>query len=185
LLHNLAQSKQTGGLTGLAGRYDAASLVFFGQATLDNVAAWLCRRAGLRISGRDCQLHKKRFKRALSKANIRETERMIAAIERHGAFLPELERYRQIWIHSLAGGADIYADKSPAEGGVGFFAVPLDPSIGFAQLDNSEYVRRVQACRDTNSGEWLEPLEHFADRFADGVKAICLDLLSASLASFD
>src|SRR6516165_5790594 len=43
LLHNLAQSKQTGGLTGLAGRYDAASLVFFGQATLDNVAAWLCR----------------------------------------------------------------------------------------------------------------------------------------------
>jgi hypothetical protein len=43
-LHQLVQSKMTGGTGPLAAIYQAASLVFFGQAALDNIANWLARR---------------------------------------------------------------------------------------------------------------------------------------------
>jgi hypothetical protein len=185
LLHDAVQSRSTGGLVALAGRYNAASLVFFGQAALDNVANWLNRRLSLKLKGSHCQLRRRRFQDALLNT-IPAGRSVVEAVQRHQKFLADLERCRQIWIHSLAGGANAYVDKSPAEGGTGFFAVPLDPSIGaFPEVDAGEYARKVQSCRDANSGEWLEPLENFADRFADGVKAACLDLLTASLSCLD
>jgi hypothetical protein len=161
LLHEVVKSRLTGGAAALAATYNAPSLVFFGQAALDNVASWLNRRLSLKLKGSHCQLHKKGFQGALLEVNI-NSRSIFEAVQRHQKFLADLVRYRQIWIHSLPGGAIPYTDKSPAEGGVGFFAVPLDPSISafFPEIDMGEYVRRVQACRDANSGEFLEPLEN-------------------------
>jgi len=181
LLNEAVRSKITVGVVALTARYNAASLVFFGQASLDNIANWLNRRLSLKLKASHCQLHKNGFRNALLQTAI--NARSIAeTIQRHQKFLADLQRYRQIWIHSLSGGADAFSNKSPADGGVGFFAVPLDPTIsGFQEIGMDEYARRVQRCRDANSGEWLEPLENFAHRFAEGVKAVCLDVLTASL----
>jgi hypothetical protein len=185
LLHEVVKSKMTGGIVALAARYNAASLVFFGQAALDDVANWLSRRLSLKVKGSHCQLHKKGFQDALIEGTIKGRT-IVDAVRRHQKFLTDLARYRQIWIHSLSGGANVYGDKSPAEGGIGFFAVPLDPAISaFPEVDMGEYARRIQVCRDANSGEWLEPLENFANRFTDGVKAVCLDMLTASLSCLD
>ncbi len=155
LLKEVAQSGRTDGLLGLAVRYNSASLVFFGQAALDNIANWLSRRLSLKkLKGSHCQLHKKSFQDALEA--VTDGHGIIEAVRRHDKFLAELEKRRQIWIHSLSGGANAYIDKSPAEGGIGFFAVPLDPSISsFPEIDMGEYARRVQVCRDANSGECL------------------------------
>lgn len=184
LLHEIVQSRMTGGVAPLAGKYNAASLVFFGQAALDNIANWLARRFSLKLKGSHCQLHKKHFQDVLLNAAANNRS-IVEVLQRHGEFLADVEHYRQIWIHSVSGGANVYSDKSPAEGGIGFFAVPLAPSIPFPEIDMSEYARRVQECRAAHSGEWLQPLESFADRFADGVKAVCLEVLTASLSCLE
>jgi hypothetical protein len=108
----------TGGVVALAGRYNAASLVFFGQAALDNVANWLNRRLSLKLKGSRCQLHKKEFQNALLEATVNSlnSHGIVEVVQRHRKFLADLERYRQIWIHSLSGGANVYGDKISRRG---------------------------------------------------------------------
>lgn len=118
MLHEVAQSGVTTWVAALGSRYNAASLVFFGQATLDNVANWLNRRFSMDLKGSHCQLHKKGFRDALEATT--NGHRIVEAVQRHKKFLADLQRYRQIWIHSLVGGATPYANKSPARAESGF-----------------------------------------------------------------
>jgi hypothetical protein len=181
VLLSLPSGGQIGGDVAVPARFAAAALVFFAQATLDNIAGWLTNELSLAIKGSHRQLHKNNFKSALSSAH--GGKQIVEVIGRHSNFLKDLERFRQAWIHSLAGGANLYADRPPDQGGIAEIAVPMDPAIdSFAP--NQGYLRRIEACRERNSGRWLYPIAEFANRFGDGTKMVCLDLLACSIASW-
>jgi hypothetical protein len=121
-LKALPQGIEIGSVHKPAARYHAASLIFFSQATMDQIAVWLKREVPLVINGRKCQLHKGELMTAL----IRKSQTgLVEVLRKNGGFLQEVERFRQTWIHSLAGGASGFMDKPPDQGGVPMLAVEV------------------------------------------------------------
>lgn len=179
LLRGLPKGHAIGSADVVPARYHSASLVFFAQATLDNVAVWSSNRLQLAVKGSDCAFHKSKFNLALGEV----VPNVAASAQIHEPFIKKLECYRQEWIHRLTGGANIYSDKSPSEPGANVqIMVPINPSIGQHEHEPQAYVKAVARTRTKNGGKWLYPVEEFADEMADGLKAFIISFLAAALA---
>ena len=159
-------------------RYHSASLVFFAQATLDNVAVWTHCHLKLNIKGGDCAFHKAKFLQSLSA----RTAPVAKAAEDHMAFIGKLENFRKEWIHRLAGGAQIFSDKVPSEPNARIqIMVPINPSIGQYSQGTTAYLKAIARSRTNNGGRWLYPVGEFADEMANGLKAFLVSYLEAAL----
>jgi hypothetical protein len=176
-LKALPTGKAIGGLHLLSARYESVALIFFAQATLDQVAVWLTQDMKLKVAGSKRQLHKKEFRSALSVSGSKGAG-IAASLDRYAQYLLELEQFRQIWIHSLPGGANGFMDRAPDQGGIPEIAVPIDPTI--AEVPQAKYYEQVQRCREQNGGRWLYPIAEFADRFAEGTKSLTLSVLDGA-----
>lgn len=88
------------------GRLYSVSSVFLAQALADNLAVWLCYALPLPVGGVDRRFQAKRFQDEL----VRKVPAARALLERHAAFLQEIEQYRQAWAHTMAGGALPFSD---------------------------------------------------------------------------
>ena len=160
-------------------RYHSASLVFFAQATLDNLAVWTSGRLKTEIKGSECAFHKAKFRQALSVYAPAAAK----SVQDHEAFVVKLESYRQEWIHRLAGGAQLFSDKAPSEPSATIqIMVPINPSIGQHLQNPESYLRAIARTRTNNGGRWLYPVDEFAEEMGNGLKSFVLVYLEAALA---
>lgn len=179
LIINLPKGRAIGSADVVPARYHSASLVFFAQATLDNIAVWSSNRIQLAVKGSDCAFHKTKFNLALAG----NSPTAAASVRLHEPFIKKLESYRQEWIHRLTGGASIYSDKPPTDPGSNIqIMVPINPSIGQYEHDHQAYIKAVARTQTKNGGKWLYPVEEFANEMADGLKAFIVSFLAAALA---
>lgn len=178
MLKNLPTGHALGSADVLPARYHSASLVFFAQATLDNIAVWSSKRLQLSIKGSDCAFHKSKFNAEFKVA----APSVAIAISAHILFITKLENYRQEWIHRLTGGASLYSNKSPSDIDAEIqIMVPINSSIDQYAQTPGAFVKAVARARTNNGGRWLYPIDEFADEFADGLKTFLLVFLAAAL----
>lgn len=177
-LKNLSSGRAIGSIDVVPAQYHSASLVFFAQATLDNVAVWTSKRLNFSVHGSDCCFHKLKFNQAL----LALVPNVAATVQGSNAFITKLENYRQEWIHRLTGGARIFSDKSPSDTDAQFqIMVPINPSIGHRKHDPNAYLKGIARTRTNNGGRWLYPVDHFADELTAGLKVFLLGYLAAVL----
>jgi hypothetical protein len=177
-LHNLPQGRAIGSKDVVPARYNSASLVFFAQATLDNIAVWLSIQFNIPVKGSDCAFHKNKFRKALTELD----QNYETILNRNLPYIFELEKFRQEWIHRLSGGASIFSDASPGDPNAKIeIRVPIEPSINMHGTSGKSYLRKVENCRRRNAGRWLYSIREFADLMADGCKSLMIDLLEQSL----
>lgn len=178
VLKALPEGRVIGSANVVPARYHSASLVFFAQATLDNLAVWTSKRLNLAVKGSNCAFHKPKFLQALAASAPTTT----ASVQHHAAFVFKLEAYRQEWIHRLSGGAQVYSDKSPSDPNAKIeIMVPINPSVGQFEHDAKAYVRAVERTRTNNGGRWLYPVTEFAEELTEGLKSFLLCFLAAAL----
>lgn len=154
-------------------QYHSASLVFFAQAGLDNIALWACEHLGIGITGGDCAFHKPRF----IKAAIAATPELADFFRTQDAYIRKLGMYRQEWIHRMAGGAQFFADAPPPEG-IPQLMVPMDPRIHGTTADSIAEMERFRAA---NGGRWLYTIDEFASIMADGLRDFIAGFLAILL----
>ena len=134
----------------------AAGEIFFAQAMIDNIASWLCEALPMAVAGGEWNFGKVAFVRQLE-------ERPGAAelLRTHKNFVKEVNRYRQVWIHTLAGGAIPLVDDDPflnPEGANRHLGVPIDPAIN---VDEPGYRKRVEECAEQNEGRYCYAIDEF------------------------
>lgn len=158
------------------GQFYSAGAIFFAQAMIDNIAVWLCEAHDLQVSGGERNFLKKKFTWQLIGKHAQAEDLMAT----HSDFLEEVNRYRQVWIHTLAGGVIPIADGDPFSNPLvaKFLGVPIDPAIN---IDETSYARRIEQCATRNQGRYLYPLGEFTKRVFDGGKRFYLDWLRFSL----
>ena len=177
-LHTLPSGRAIGSINVVPARYDSASLVFFAQATLDNIALWLSGELDLDVKGSDCAFHKNKFKVKLVEYHS-NFDRLFNDNE---TYISKLESYRQEWIHRLSGGASIFSNSSPSDPVANVqICVPIEPSINSHGTSGKHYLKKVENCRKKNGGEWLYTIDTFADLMADGCRTLVEDLLKILL----
>jgi hypothetical protein len=159
------------------GRFYSVSIVFFTQALFDNVAVWLCGAMALPISGGDRHFLASPFTEALTR------KRAVAAEElsKHDAFVKYVNKYRQVWVHTISGGAIAISDRNPfqyPDSARKFLGVPRDPAI---QPDQDSYMKRVEKCAKQNNGEYLNEIGDFTGRVFEGAAAFYLGWLRFAL----
>jgi hypothetical protein len=159
------------------GQFYSAGTVFFAQALIDNIADWLSDALPLPIKGGERNFRATQFGRELKK-RVPSASPLLKA--KH-AFVEEVNRYRQVWIHTLAGGAMPIADADPfatPETANKFLGVPIDPAIN---IDEESYAKRVEQCALRNDGLYLYELGVFTSRMFDGGSKFYLDWLRFAL----
>lgn len=177
-LHNLPKDRAIGSKDVVPARYNSASLVFFAQATIDNMAVWLTNQFNIPVKGSNCAFHKKKFREALTQLDKNYETILI----RNSSYISELEKFRQEWIHRLSGGASIFSNASPSDPNAKVeICVPIEPSINMHGTSGKSYLRKVENCRKRNGGRWLYSISEFADLIANGCKLLMIDLLEQSL----
>jgi hypothetical protein len=83
------------------GRFYSVSLIFITQALIDNIAVWLCDAMKLSVKGGARNFFSSSFKEQI----IGKYPTATAEFAKHEAFIKEINNYRQIWIHTISGGA--------------------------------------------------------------------------------
>lgn len=170
-LKKLPSGRSIGSLDVVPAQYHSASLVFFAQATLDNVAVWTSKRLAFSVHGSDCCFHKSKFNQAL----LKRVPTVAATVKKHDPFITKLENYRQEWIHRLTGGAQIFSNKPPSDTDAQVqIMVPINPSIGHRRYDPNAYVKAIARTRTNNGGRWLYPVTEFADELTESLKVFLL-----------
>jgi hypothetical protein len=99
----------------------------------------------------------------------------------HIAFIKEVNRYRQVWIHTLAGGAIPIVDDDPflkPQSANKFLGVPIDPAIN---PDEESYTDRAKQCATKNNGRYVYILSEFTNRILDGATRFYLGWLRFAL----
>jgi hypothetical protein len=177
-LHLIPTGRDLGSTWIVPAQYYAASLVFFAQAALDNLAVWLCDQLALKAKGSNCSLNKSKFQTELSSA-APELGALVAA---ETEFLDTLISYRMEWVHRISGGAHIFSDKNPGDPTAQISVmVPLDPRIHrYRVSDPTKYIARIEELKATK-GRWLYPVGEFAELIAGGTKRLTLTLLAQAL----
>jgi hypothetical protein len=171
-------ARQLGSQHELPARYCSTSLVFFAQATLDNIAVWIAKMFSLTVKGSNCALHKTKFRNELSS----HCQALVSILVSHDQFIKELHNFRMEWIHRLTGGAQIYSDKAPDDPTAKIcLAVPINPAINSFEMHRKRYLQMVEECRASNAGQWLYAIDEFANKVADGTKTLAVDLLDISI----
>jgi len=159
------------------GRFYSAAIVFFAQAMLDNIAVWLCDALPLSVKGGDRHFLSSQFTRELKKKQGSSH----ALLEKHKAFVKEVNTYRQVWIHTLAGGAMPITDTNPfINPGTDdkFLRVPIDPAI---QIGDENYQERIGQCAARNGGRYLYEISEFTGRIFESASTFYLDWLRFAL----
>lgn len=178
LLCSFPTGRELGSQHVVSARYCSASLVFFAQATLDNIAVWVAKRFSMKVKGSDCALHKDKFRNELRS----HCQAMVSTLESHDSFILELKKFRMEWIHRLTGGAQVYSDKPPDDPTANIcLAVPINPAINSFEMDAKKYPQMVEECRRANGGRWLYAIDEFANKIADGTKDLTVDILDIAL----
>jgi len=142
------------------GRFYSAGIIFFAHALVDNVAVWLCEAMSLSVAGGDRHFLSSRFKKELTKTQPAAAEELA----KHDAFLREVNKYRQVWIHTISGGAIPLSDVSPFEHpdhAQKTLAVPIDPAIQ-PHLEN--WMDRAKQCANQNNGQCMYDIGDFTGR---------------------
>jgi hypothetical protein len=159
------------------GRFYSVAIVFFAQALIDNLAVWLCDASSLPVSGGDRHFLSRRFKRELAK----KWAHAAAVLTKHESFLEDTNKYRQVWIHTISGGAVPSADVNPFEypdTEQKFLGVPIDPAV---QPHLGDYSKRAEECARKNDGRYLYPIGDFTLRLFEATTALYMDWLRFSL----
>jgi len=159
------------------GQFYSAGAIFFAQAMIDGIADWLSEALPLPIKGGERNFRSTQFKRELKK----RFQMSIGVLAAHHGFVEEVNQYRQVWIHTLAGGAIPVADDNPflnPESAGKFLGVPIDPAIS---PDEESYTKRVRECTLNNGGRYLYRLEEFTRRIFDGASQFYVDWLRFAL----
>ncbi|WP_161884040.1 hypothetical protein [Deinococcus alpinitundrae] len=106
---------------------------------------------------------------------------MDAVFQKHNPYIQRISAYRDEWVHRVSGGARTYSDRAPDDpAAVPRILVPLNPSIP-QDVTSPDYLRVIEKIRSENNGEWLMPIQEFADWVADGARDLMLDYLDALL----
>jgi hypothetical protein len=159
-------------------RYDSASLVFFAQATLDNLAVWLNDFFELNLNGTNRFFYKNKIKSALSTQHAEFGE----LLNENEEFIQKLNSYRMEWLHRIAGGAQIYSDKSPSGPDANIsIEVPIDPEIPGLSSESQKYIKRIQKVQTKNDGKWLMSIEDFATYIQSNTKELLIRLLEEAV----
>jgi|SRR5580700_647064 hypothetical protein len=173
----LPSGSALGSVDQVPARYHSISLVFFAQATLDNIAVWICDRLNISLTGSDRSFHKAKLKAKL----LSYAPSLAAVTIKHAAYFAKLDNYRKHWIHFLTGGAAFYSDKNPGLPNVRIgVMIPINPAV-FLYTDQAAFSKAVERTRTNNGGEWLYPIADFADEFAGGLKDFLIEFLGAML----
>lgn len=181
-LHQLPHGKEIGSIDVVPARYNSASLVFFAQATLDNIALWLSNHLSLNVKGSDCAFHKTKFRENL----VQYDSRFSGFIDNNSEYIEKLEKFRQEWIHRLSGGASVFSNAAPSDPDAKVeICVPIEPSINLNGTDGKHYLKKVENCRKRNGGRWLYTIDEFADYMADGCKSLVSELVALLLVLSD
>ena len=159
-------------------RYNSASLVFFSQATLDNLAVWLNRIHHLGLKGNNISFYKNQIKPLLSM----KSDHYGTILSNNEEFILRLNSYRMEWLHRLAGGAEIYSDKSPSEPDANVsIQIPIDPVIPSLRSDSKRYLEKIQEVQSKNGGRWLIPVADFANEIANATVDITLQVAEVAI----
>jgi hypothetical protein len=163
-------------------RHDSASLVFFAQATLDNLAVWLNEVFDLKLKNTDISFYKNRIKQKLQEHYFEFAQ----VLEDYDDFIKNLNSYRMEWLHRVAGGAQIYSDKAPSESGARIsIQVPIDPVIPSLSSEPEKYLKKIREVQSKNGGRWLMPIDEFAIHIQSKTKELLLRLLECTVAAKD
>jgi hypothetical protein len=144
---------------------------------IDGIANWLSEALPLPIKGGERNFRSKQFKCEL-KQRFKVSAGVLAA---HDTFVEEVNQYRQVWIHTLAGGAIPVADDDPFVNPISadkFLGVPIHPAIN---VDEESYTNRVRECALNNGGRYLYRVDEFTRRIFDGASQFYLDWLRFAL----
>lgn len=162
-------------------KYHSASMVFYSEAILDNISFWLKNKFNLQIQRTNCSLHKVEFQEQL----ISKNEKFNIIFDEHKSYLTLLNKYRNEWVHRLAGGAFVSSDKPPSDPHANIqIVVPIDPKVNIFNTNSKEYLRRIEECKLNNNGKWLYTIDEFANIIRDGVKQLTIDILEVTLEIF-
>ncbi len=166
-LHHLPEGRAIGTNDVVPARYNSASLVFFAQATLDNIAVWLSNQFDIPVKGSHCAFHKNKFRKALTELDLKYE----AILNKNLPYISKLEAFRQEWIHRLSGGAAILSNVSPADPNPKKeICVPIEPSINMHGTGGKSFLRKVENCRKRNCGRWLYPIKELQISWRMAVK---------------
>lgn len=174
---DLPKGRYIGSVNLVPARYNSASLVFFSQAALDNFAVWLNKSHNLGLKGNNVSFYKKEIKKSLT---IVDTQ-YGAFLDTRDTFINRLNSYRMEWLHRLAGGAEVYSNKSSADPDAEMsIMIPIDPEIPGLRGDPQRYLKRVQKIQRENGGKWLLSADEFANDITERTKDLILGLLEIS-----
>lgn len=177
-LLQLPKGKELGSVHLTPARYDSASLVFFSQATLDNLAVWLNTSFSLGLKGNNVSFYKSQIKPKLASKN----DSFGLVLDEYSDFIDKLNLYRMEWLHRLAGGASLYADRPINDPDVEMsIQVPIDPEIPSLISEPKKYLKRIKKVQSQNSGNWLVPIDDFAIYIHENTKTLTLKLIEISL----
>lgn len=177
-LLQLPTGRALGSINIVPARYNSASLVFFAQATFDNLAVWLNRIHNLGLKGNSISFYKSQIRPLLGIKN----KHYEVILSEHNEFILKLNSYRMEWLHRLAGGAEVYSDKSPSEPDANIsIQIPIDPVIPSLRSDSKKYLERVQNVQRKNGGKWLVPVSEFANEIADTTKTLTLKIAEVAV----
>ena len=166
-------------------KYNSASLVFFSQATLDNIAVWLKDKYSLNSKGADISLSKNNFQNKLISENALFSE----VFSKHRIFLDNLNTYRMDWIHRIIGGAMIGGDKRPndpdfTDDNIGIL-IPMSSSLNFYTTKFEEIDEKIEKIKKNNNGNYLYSIDEFSNYILSETKKLIFDIIEIILPLFD
>ena len=177
-LLSLPTGRDLGSVNVTPARYDSASLVFFSQATLDNLAVWLNGVFELGLRRNNISFYKNQIKLLLNKKH----KDFGLLLNEYDDFIQKLNSYRMEWLHRMAGGARIYSDKAPSEPDANIsIQIPIDPEIPSLANDPKKYRKRIQRVQAKNKGRWLMPIDEFAKYIHGNTKELLIKLLELTI----
>ena len=157
-------------------QYHVVGIVLFAQALADNLAVWLAEQLRLHVSGGDQNFLQKAFRKAFENSLKQEATTFL---QKHGPYLRELNRYRQVWVHRHAGGGVLMSDGPPdLPTSHKHVAIPIDPVFDHFAVDAHT---KAEGIAKTHGGRYLYEAAEFADRVAAGAKELFFDVLRLSL----
>ncbi|MEJ6476985.1 hypothetical protein [Pseudoalteromonas piscicida] len=159
-------------------RYDSASLVFFAQATLDNLAVWLKGVFDLDLKGNNVSFYKNQIKAKL----VEHSSDFEIVLDKYEDFILNLNSYRMEWLHRVAGGARLCSDRNPSEqASVISIQVPIDPVIPSLVFERQKYIKRIEKTKQKNGGRWLMPIDEFAENIQSKTKNLLIEILECTV----
>lgn len=177
-LLNLPKDKALGSINITPARYDSASLVFFAQASLDNLAVWLNSAFDLGLKGNNISFYKDKIKPALEKKHAKFSSILV----KHASFVANLNAYRMEWLHRIAGGAEIYSDKTPSNSDANIsIQIPIDPTIPSLASQPTLYLNRIKKVQHENDGRWLIPIDEFAKYIRSQTVELIIEILEVTV----